>query len=94
MIDLFICQFITVYMLGIQSLMVRDNNYIGAMIGSLIIGSTQFYLMAVISKIGFESIGTTIWFIFIVAGPIAIAASMHTHPYISKLMKLIKKENK
>jgi hypothetical protein len=93
MITLFLCQFVTIYMLGIQSLMVRDNNYIGAMLGSLIIGTTQFYLLSVISEMGFESIGTALWYAFIAAGPLAIATSMKTHPYISKFVLLLKRKN-
>jgi hypothetical protein len=84
---LFVGQFLMIYVLGLQSLMVRDNNYIGAAIGSTLIGISQFYLTSLISSMGLESIGTVAWYVFVVAGPLAIVASMKTHPFIAQLTK-------
>ncbi len=81
---IFTCQFITIFLLGIQSLMVRDNNKTGAATGSLMIGVSQFYLLTVIGSMGVDAIGTFDWVAFILAGPIAIVFSMIAHPYISK----------
>jgi hypothetical protein len=90
-ITLFVGQFLMIYVLGLQSLMVRDNNYIGAAIGSTLIGISQFYLTSLISDMGLESIGTMAWYVFVVAGPLAIVTSMKTHPFIAQLTK---KKNK
>tara|TARA_R110002167_G_C12311787_1_gene618212 strand:+ start:136 stop:384 length:249 start_codon:yes stop_codon:yes gene_type:complete len=81
-------------MLGMQSLMVRDSNYIGAMLNSFMIGTAQFYLLSVISEMGLESIGTSFWYAYIIAGPLGIAASIKTHSYISKIILLTKKRPK
>jgi hypothetical protein len=84
---LFVGQFLMIYVLGLQSLMVRDNNYIGAAIGSTLIGISQFYLTSLIADMGLESIGTIAWYVFIIAGPLAIVTSMKTHPFIAQLTK-------
>jgi hypothetical protein len=90
-ITLFVGQFLLIYVLGIQSLMVRDDNYVGAAIGATLIGISQFYLTSLISNMGIESIGTLAWCVFVVAGPLAIVTSMKTHPFIARLTK---KKNK
>jgi hypothetical protein len=77
-------------MLGLQSLMVRDDNRIGAASGSLMIGISQFYLLAVIGSMGIDSIGTLDWISFILAGPIGIVCSMSAHPYIVKTVTKFK----
>tara|TARA_R110000822_G_scaffold236402_2_gene367009 strand:- start:10313 stop:10531 length:219 start_codon:yes stop_codon:yes gene_type:complete len=64
-----------------QSLMVRDNHYLGAAIGSLLIGVCQFYIYNVTGSFSILSLD---WFVFIFAGPIAIVSAMKTHPIIMK----------
>ena len=81
---IFISQFLTIYLLGMQSLMVRDNNYLGAFIGSLLIGACQYYIYNITGSFSMLSLD---WFIFIIAGPIAIISAMKTHPLLLKLMK-------
>lgn len=78
---IFLSQFMTIYLLGLQSLMVRDHIYIGAFIGSLLIGVCQFYIYNVTQNI---EIGSTFWYLFIFAGPFGITSSMWSHPRISK----------
>lgn len=81
---IFINQFLVIYMLGLQSLMVRDGNIVGAMAGSLAIGIGSFYLYGAIGQLGPEAIGTSMFYAFIVAGPLAIATAMKTHPLLQK----------
>lgn len=81
---IFLSQFLTIYLLGMQSLMVRDNNYLGAALGSLLIGVCQFYIYNVTGSFSMFSLD---WGIFILAGPIAIVSAMKTHPLLLKLMK-------
>lgn len=81
---IFVCQFCAVFLLGLQSLMVRDNNKIGAAINSYLIGTTQFYLYSVIGQIGAGNIGSSSWWAFVIAAPIAIVFSMYAHPIINK----------
>lgn len=80
---IFLSQFLTVYLLGMQSLMVRDNHYLGAFIGSLLIGICQFYIYTTADSFDLLSIH---WFMFIFAGPFAIVLAMKTHPIIMKLV--------
>ena len=82
---IFLSQFLCVFLLGIQSLMVRDSNCYGAAMGSLMIGISQFYIFSIIGGLGVEDIGGLKWFAFIFAGPLAIVISIKTHPLILKL---------
>jgi hypothetical protein len=68
--------------------MVRDHNYIGAAIGSTLIGISQFYIYKVVQSI---EVGTLVWLSFIVAGPMAIVTAMKFHSYVSNLLKSFKK---
>lgn len=81
---IFLSQFMTVYLLGMQSLMVRDNNYLGAFVGSLLIGCCQFYIYNITGSFSLLSLD---WFMFIFAGPVAIISAMKTHPFLLKVMK-------
>jgi hypothetical protein len=64
--------------------MVRDSNCQGAAIGSLLIGVSQFYIFSIIGGLSIADIGTSSFWSFILAGPVAIVTSIKTHPYISK----------
>ena len=81
---IFSCQFAAIFLLGLQSLMVRDDNKIGAVIGSYFIGTTQFYLYSVIGQMGAGSVASSQWWAFVLAGPVAIVFSMYAHPHINK----------
>jgi len=78
---IFLSQFLTIYLLGLQSLMVRDNNKLGAFIGSLLIGMCQFYIYNITGSFSMLSLD---WFLFIFAGPVAIVLAMETHPHLMK----------
>ena len=79
----YLAQFSTVYLLGVQSLMVRDHNYVGAFLGSLFIGICQFYIYNVTDTISMLSFN---WYVFILAGPMAIMLAMRTQPCLVRLI--------
>jgi hypothetical protein len=82
----FISQFLVVFLLGVQSLMVRDSNCLGAAFGSVLIGVSQFYIFSIIGGMGPSDIGTIKFFAFVSAGPCAIVASIKLHPHINRLI--------
>lgn len=88
---IFLCQFLCVFLLGIQSLMVRDSNCYGAAMGSLLIGVSQFYIFSIIGGLSASDIGSYNWLAFILAGPLAIVVSIKTHPLIVKAFSKDKK---
>ena len=81
---IFLSQFLCVFLLGIQSLMVRDSNCYGAAVGSLMIGVSQFYIFSIIGGLSASDIGNYNWWAFILAGPLAIVVSIKMHPLIIK----------
>ena len=82
----FLSQFCMVYLLGMQSLNVRDGRYVGAAITSALLGVFGFILTSTIGSKEAADLFTVFGFTFVVAGPLAIMAAMATHP---KLIKLI-----
>ena len=83
---IFSAQFVTVFLLGIQSLMVRDTNYLGAALGAFLIGITQFFLFGTIGQLGADDVMHLRWWSFITAGPMAICLSMALHPHIKRII--------
>ncbi|TKB53291.1 hypothetical protein [Ferrimonas aestuarii] len=83
----FICQFLVVYLLGVQSLMVRDGNCIGAAMGSIAIGVTQYLVIGIISHIGVDGLFSLTGAAFLLAGPIAIVCSIKSHPKLAEWLK-------
>ncbi len=81
---IFISQFAVVFLLGIQSQMVRDANCIGAAVGSLLIGFSQFFVFSIIGGLAAGNMLTAEGFAFMTSGPLAIVASIKTHPYMVK----------
>lgn len=47
---IFLAQFVTVYLLGVQSLNVRDGNYVGAAVTSVALGCSGYYLAAAVGR--------------------------------------------
>ena len=80
--DIFIAQFITIYLLGVQSLNVRDGNYLAAAITSTALGCSGYYIAAVVGKLPADAWFSAPWWAYIVAGPIAICTAIRTHRYI------------
>lgn len=79
----FISQFSLVFLLGLQSQFVRDGHYIGAAIVSLALGIAGFYVTMQIAII--KEMFTSIWWVYILAGPVAINSSIFVHKrYLKK----------
>jgi len=85
-IVIFISQFAVVYLLGIQSLMVRDSNCVGAAAGAIFIAISQFYVFSIIGNLTAGDMLTVNSLAFICAGPLAIVTSIKTHPIIIKYL--------
>jgi hypothetical protein len=81
---IFISQFAVVFLLGIQSLMVRDSHCVGAAVGSLFIGVSQFFVFSIVGGLSATDMVTAQGLSFLLAGPLAIVASIKTHPYMVK----------
>jgi len=81
---IFIAQFITIYLLGIQQKNVIGGHYVFAFLTSLVLGVSGWYLTSIIAAANLDAIGSTVWWSFIVAGPLAITTAMRTHPIIIK----------
>ncbi|MBJ2129079.1 hypothetical protein JC525_09030 [Alteromonas sp. IB21] len=81
---IFISQFSVVFLLGIQSQMVRDANCIGAAVGSVLIGFSQFFVFSIIGGLAAGDMFTPEGIAFMTSGPLAIVASIKTHPYMVK----------
>lgn len=79
---IFVSQFAVVFLLGIQSQMVRDANCIGAAVGSLLIGFSQFFVFSIIGGLAAGDMLTAEGVAFMTSGPLAIVASIKTHPYM------------
>jgi len=80
----FLSQFSCVYLLGIQSLNVRDSRYVGAAITSTLLGISGFTSTSIIGGKEIEDLWTVLGLSFVVAGPLAITLAMHTHSKIFK----------
>ena len=70
----FSATFITVFALGFQSRNVNTHQYLAAALTSLVIGSTHLVLYRILPTADMPTI-----LAFLVAGPLAITASMWTH---------------
>lgn len=81
---IFISQFAVVFLLGIQSQMVRDANCLGAAVGSLLIGFSQFFVLSIIGGLAAGDMLSAEGIAFMTSGPLAIVASIKTHPYMVK----------
>ena len=81
---IFISQFLVVFILGMQSQMVRDKNIAGAGVGSLLIGISQFFVFSIIGSMGADDLLRPEGLAFLLSGPLAIVTSIKVHPYIVK----------
>lgn len=84
---IFIAQFVTVYLLGVQSLNVRDGNYIGAALTSTALGCSGYYLAATVGKLPADAWLTAPWWAYIAAGPVAICSAIKTHPLFKRALR-------
>ena len=83
---IFICQFLFIFLLGIQQQNVTGRHYLAAAITSFILGVTGFYTMAVIAEMGKLGMFSPEGISYLLAGPLAIVVAIWSHD------KLIKRE--
>lgn len=79
---LFVSQFAVVFLLGLQSLSVRDSRYAMAAIGSLALGICQVFQWKTM-----PDASTSEALVWLTAGPIAIVSSMKVHPKLVKYFR-------
>lgn len=76
---IFCCQFVMIFLLGIQSQNVRDGKKLSAAITSLLLGITGWSITGTISSVYHEGMLSVVFFSFVLAGPLAIATSIWLH---------------
>lgn len=84
MIEIFIAQFLAIYLLGFQQMNVIGKHYILAFITSLLLGVFGYYITSTVSTANLDQMFTPFWWSFIIAGPCGIITAMYTHPWIKK----------
>ncbi|MDH5527171.1 MAG: hypothetical protein OEY97_07685 [Nitrospirota bacterium] len=78
----FLAQYATVLLLGMQSLNVNGGHYVLAAVTSFGLGAGGYYLTAVIAQAGNEGVGSGVWIAFVAAGPCGIVTAMRIHPWL------------
>lgn len=76
-IILFLSQFAVVFLLGFQSLTIRDNRIVAASLVSFLIGSSQLFQWKLMPKASPAEMA-----VWLCAGPLAIICAMKLHPII------------
>lgn len=84
----FTAQFFAVFLLGIQSLNVRDGRYIAAAITSFLLGVFGFVSTSIVGSKEVVDIVTSSGLSFLFAGPIGIVSAMASHNKIINLFRM------
>ena len=79
---IFLAQFSMIFLLGVQSLNVRDGHYVGAAVTSLLLGITGFTITSIVGKLHLEDLLEPIGLVFLVAGPVGIVTAMKSHDWL------------
>lgn len=80
----FSSQFAMIFLLGIQQMNVTGRHFVAAFITSLLLGICGYYLTSVIAQINIEGVLSSVWWSFIMSGPLGIITAMKVHPIIRK----------
>ena len=75
-VRVFLFQLVYVLLLGLQTLNVVDRNYLGAWSVSLLLGMIGFWMTAVIAEVKTDGVGSSVWWAFVLSGPIGICMAM------------------
>ena len=75
MFKIFIAQYCTILLLGLQSLNVRDGKYTASAITSLLLGITGWFVTGIVSQ-AYKSNDVLVFLSFLLAGPCGIVSSM------------------
>jgi uncharacterized membrane protein YeaQ/YmgE (transglycosylase-associated protein family) len=81
---IFCCQFVMIFLLGMQSQHVRDGKKLQAAITSLLLGITGWSITGTISSVYHEGMLSVVFFSFILAGPLGISTSIWIHTHFNK----------
>jgi hypothetical protein len=73
----FVAQYSLVFLLGLQSRFVRDSQYTHAIITSLLLGITGYYVTMQIAIV--QEMFNSIWYAYILGGPFGIMTSIYIH---------------
>jgi len=80
-IGIFFAQYLTVLLMGLQSLNVIERRFMLAGITSIALGACTYHLTAVIGAAQ-SSQGSALWLAFIFAGPLGIWTAMLLQPFL------------
>jgi len=75
MLKIFLVQYLTILLLGVQSLNVRDGRYLCAAITSLFLGIAGWFVTGVVAT-AYKTNDIGVFLCFITAGPCGIMSSM------------------
>lgn len=78
-LTIFLCQYLVVLLLGLQSQNVRDRKMLAAAITSLLLGVTGWLVTGIVATAYHSGMLSLVFFSFIVAGPCGIVSSMWLH---------------
>lgn len=84
---IFVSQFGLIYLLGFQQMNVVGKHYVAAAITSFLLGLFGWFTISIISSANLEGIFSFIFWVYVIAGPLAIVSAMRTHPYIVRVYK-------
>lgn len=78
---IFTSQFFMILLVGMNQLNVVHNHFYTAMVTSSLIGMCSFFNINTITE---KEMFSPVWWAFIIAGGLAIGASMKVHPLLQK----------
>jgi uncharacterized membrane protein YuzA (DUF378 family) len=84
MLKIFIAQYISILLLGIQSLNVRDSKYLSSAITSLLLGVFGWHTTGIVAQAYGQGMDSVVFWAFILAGPCGIVSSMALYDYMFK----------
>ena len=90
-LKIFIAQFLTVLLLGLQSINVNQGDKISAAVTSLMLGVCGFFVTGNVAVAFADGFGSTVFYSYILAGPIGIVVSMVLH---KKIREFINRRNR
>ena len=83
-LTVFVCQYIMIGLLGLQSLNVRDGQKVHAAFTSLLLGIVGFQITGIISSVYSQGMLSLVFVSFVLAGPLGIYTSMCLHQHFKE----------
>lgn len=78
-LKIFVAQYLTIFLMGLQSLNVVGKKYAAAAITSCCLGVSGYLTTGIISQNYSQGMLSWVFFGFLVAGPVGIVSSMFVH---------------